>query len=445
MNMKSVRMPGWRIALFVVAAALVAAAEEPVRVEAAISHPVLSAGARSTAYLQVTMTGNPLGKGASRPPVNIALVLDKSGSMQGDKITQAKAAAISLVQRLRPDDIVSVVAYDTNIAVVVPATKVDGSDMIVAGINQIQANGSTALFAGVSKGAAELRKFFVKERVNRILLLSDGLANVGPSTPADLGELGKALGAEGISVTTIGLGTGYNENLMLDLAQKSDGNHIFAEMASDLAHVFDDELGDVLSVAARSIDINIQCADGVRPVRSLGRACVIDGSHVTASLNQLYANQMKYVLLEVEVTGQNSPGANQAIASVSLRSVGIGDQAPYEAKREVVARLSTVPGEPETAMNREIMAQAVRQVGVENTLEAIKLRDAGKDAEATRVFESNRAYLRSNAAALQSRQLEEDVKSTTGFWDQMRRGPAGGKAFKQYQNEVQLQQKAQQK
>src|SRR5205085_8842601 len=119
-------------------------------------------------------------------------------------------------------------------------------------ICSIEAGGNTALHGGVSRGAAEIRRHLDDGHyVNRIILLSDGLANVGPSTPEELGRLGTSLMKEGISVTTIGLGLGFNEDLMTRLAQRSDGNTYFVESSADLPRIFAAELGDVLNVVAR--------------------------------------------------------------------------------------------------------------------------------------------------------------------------------------------------
>ena len=219
------------------------------------------------------------------------------------------------IGRLRHDDIVSVVTYDTSINVVVPATKASDRERIYRAIRNIQSDGGTALFAGVSKGAHEVRTFLSKNRVNRVVLLSDGLANHGPSTPAELGELGRSLGQEGMAVTTIGLGLGYNEDLMTELAQRSDGNHMFAENGTDLARAFDSEFGDVLSVVAQEVTVRIHCAQGIRPVRLLGREGDIAGQRVTTNLNQIYSEQMKYVLLEVEVPAGRKNTA-QEVATV---------------------------------------------------------------------------------------------------------------------------------
>jgi Ca-activated chloride channel family protein len=253
-----------------------------VELKVAVSHPVLLAGQKQTAYLKVGLTGVPLAVAEKRAPVNVALVLDRSGSMSGDKIRRAKEAAILAIHQLGPDDIVSVVAYNHGVTVLVPATKVSDRHVIYSAIDRLHADGTTALFAGVSKGAHEVRKFLSEDRVNRVILLSDGLANVGPSSPQALAALGASLIKEGISVTTIGLGLGYNEDLMFQLAHASEGNHVFVESSAHLARIFTREFGDLLSVVANEVEVEITCAEGIRPVRVLGRAADISGQRVTS-------------------------------------------------------------------------------------------------------------------------------------------------------------------
>ncbi|MCA9135024.1 MAG: VWA domain-containing protein, partial [Planctomycetales bacterium] len=190
--------------------------------------------AKKENYLRIGITGFELPSDKQRLPVNVAIVIDKSGSMQGEKIEQARKAAIQAIDRLRDSDIVSVVTYDSSVNVLVPATKASDRETIRKQIASIAAGGNTALFAGVSKAAGEIRKFLDDKHVNRVILLSDGLANVGPASPAELEQLGESLIKEGISVSTMGLGLGYNEDLMTRLALASSGNHVFIEDAENL-------------------------------------------------------------------------------------------------------------------------------------------------------------------------------------------------------------------
>ncbi|VTR24542.1 Mg-chelatase subunit ChlD [Serratia fonticola] len=140
---------------------------------------------------------------------------------------------------LNGNDTLSVVAYDSGVEVVIPATKVKDTKELINKINKsIEPRGMTALFAGVSKGIDQVSKHLDKEQVNRIVLLSDGQANVGPTSNSELAELAKLAAKKGIAITTIGIGDGYNEDLMTTIAGYSDGNHAFVEQSSDLEKTF---------------------------------------------------------------------------------------------------------------------------------------------------------------------------------------------------------------
>ncbi|MGA2870147.1 MAG: VWA domain-containing protein, partial [Verrucomicrobiota bacterium] len=166
-------------------------------------------------------------KKARRTPLNLAVVIDRSGSMTGTKLEQTKQAAMQLVDRLAPNDIFSLVIFSDEAQVLVPAQKVEDKDALKEKIESIEADGSTALYAGVQMGADQLDEFLSSKRINRVILLSDGLANVGPRTPRELRRFGRQLAERGISVTTIGVGDDYNEDLMAGLAEASDANYYY--------------------------------------------------------------------------------------------------------------------------------------------------------------------------------------------------------------------------
>jgi Ca-activated chloride channel family protein len=377
--------------------------------DVALAQPVLSAGAAQTTYLKVGLTGAKISAG-ERAAVNLAIVLDRSGSMQGEKLTRAKQAAMMAIDRLSDHDIVSVVAYDDTIRVLVPATRVSDRAAIHAAIERLEAGGSTALFAGVSKGASEVRKFLDRQRANRVILLSDGLANVGPDSPAELGALGVSLAKEGIAVTTIGLGLGYNEDLMSRLAGMSDGNHAFVEHPRDLARIFDYELGDVLSVVAQEIVITIRCPNGVRPVRVLGRQAEIIGNTVVLHLNQLYSEHEKYLLLELEVPA-GSAGERRALAAVTATYSNMSTRRTDELEGLAAARYSDRPEAVSSAENGEVMVAVVEQIATEQNELALALRDKGRIEEARSVLQENTFFLESNAMQLDSIQLQELAES----------------------------------
>ena len=380
------------------------AGSNQLKLDAAMDKHFLLADTGQTAYLRVALTGFAMDEPLLRAPVNIAIVIDKSGSMNGEKITKAREAAIMAIDRLNSNDLISVVTYDSNVHVLIPATKVSDKEAIFSAIRNIQAGGSTALFAGVSKGAKEMRKFLSSDRVNRMLLLSDGLANVGPQTPRELGNLGTSLIKDGISVTTIGVGLGYNEDLMTQLAYKSDGSHYFAEEPEDLARIFDSELGKALSVVAQEIQIKIKCAPSIRPVRLLGRQGKINGQNVSVLINQLYREHTKYAILEVEVpsTAENK---TRKIATVSVNYGNMKTHTTDKLSSTLKAKFTNSKELVEKRTNRDVMVDVIEQIAAERNELAVKLRDKGEIHKARQVLKENAGYLKSNADRYDSRRL----------------------------------------
>ena len=290
------------------------AAADLVRLHVDVDRSILPAGTTEKAVVKVALDCLQLPRRSSRPPVNLALVIDRSGSMAGEKIARAREAALEAVRRLAPDDLVALIVFDTSVQTMVPAQRVGDGRRLEEAIGRIGVAGNTALYGGVSSGAAEVRKHSEDGRyINRVILLSDGIANVGPSSPEELGRLGASLVKEGISVTTIGLGLGFNEDLMTRLAQRSDGNTYFVENSSDLSRIFAAELGDVLNVVARRVVIEIEFPEWVRPICFVGRDGLIRGRKAELTLNQLYGGQEKFALVEVEVSPAQ-PGDEREIA-----------------------------------------------------------------------------------------------------------------------------------
>jgi len=396
----------WR---FAVAAILLAVAFTPAAeaareaVDVTLSQSVIMAGAPQTVYLKIGLSVD--GESNYRAPVNVALVIDRSGSMQGEKLVRAKEAARLAVNRLRSDDIVSVIAYDDTVRTLLPATKVADRTAVLAAIDRLQPGGSTALFAGVSVGAAEVGKFLDQERVNRIILLSDGLANVGPDSPSELGALGASLKKQGIAVSTIGLGLGYNEDLMARLAGRSDGNHAFVEHPRDLARIFDLEFGDALSVTAQDVLVRIECSPGVRPVRVLGREAEITGRVVTVSVNQLYDAEKQHVLLELEAPAGTN-GEARRLAEVSWSYLRMGKTTVAEMGSRWVRASYSGNNDLVTASEAaDVMVAVVEQIATEKNRLAVDLRDQGRIEEAQLLLLQNTAYAKDKAQQYDSQIL----------------------------------------
>jgi Ca-activated chloride channel family protein len=360
--------------------AATAEADDPVRLRLELDRPVLPADSRETVVLKVALDGIRPAT-TRRAPVNLALVIDKSGSMGGDKIARAREAALEAVRRLSADDLVSLVVYDNGVRTLVPARRVGDGEALAAAIAGIEANGGTNLHGGVVAGAEELRKHIEEGYTHRVLLLSDGLANVGPQTPEALGSLGAALVREGISVTTIGLGLDFNEDLMTRLARRSDGNTYFVANSRDLARIFSEELGDVLSIVARRVVIELEFPEGARPVRLVGREGRVEDRRVVVELNQLYGGQEKFALVEVELDPAATP-ASRTVASVRVRYEDAATARPVRREARVDASFTAEPARVVAAANHRVQADYAENRLAEAREEAVTLADAGRRDEA---------------------------------------------------------------
>ncbi|HBJ37362.1 MAG TPA: hypothetical protein DDZ51_21935 [Planctomycetaceae bacterium] len=397
---RTVRLCRWLPLILVAAIASTATADSgdkksvgQVTLQVGTSHPTLIADKKQTSYVRIALTGSEIESTKKRPPVNVAIVIDNSGSMSGSKIDQARRAAIAAVKRLRDDDIVSVVLYNSNVSVLVPATKASDRESIIRQIESVQAGGSTALFAGVSKGAAETRKFLRDESVNRVILLSDGQANVGPSSPSELENLGASLVKEGISVSTLGLGLGYNEDLMSGLAISGSGNHMFIEEADDLVAVFNKEFNDLLSVVAGDFEIEATLAEGVRPVKVLGTNADIVGQKVFIPLTQLYSNQERYFVLEVEIAAGKA-GTSRQLVDVSVNYINKINQTPEKLTASLGIRFTDDETKVSADRDLETLAFCSVQIANDRNRQATLLRDSGQIGEAEKLLKQNTEELK---------------------------------------------------
>ncbi|MEZ4450562.1 MAG: VWA domain-containing protein [Nannocystaceae bacterium] len=379
-----------------------------VAVRTDLGTPVLLSGRAQTVVLKVGLRGLDLTDSAHRAPVNLSIVLDKSGSMAGEKLEKAKTAALHLLDRLRPDDLVSVVAYDGRVRVLVPTTRVAERTRITEAVLGVQAHGSTALFAGVSRGIGEVRKFLRTNQVNRVILLSDGQANVGPSSPNALGRLGVACAKEGIAITTVGLGLGYNEDLMVQLASRSDGNHAYAADADDLPRLFAAELGDLTSVVAQGALVRIDFAEGVRPLRALNRDAAIAGRTMTYTQGQLYGGQEKFVLVEAEIEA-GAAGRSAPLATVTTTYLDLVSGASESDRQLVSVRFTDSVSEADAARNTDVLIAEVEAFANDRNRLALELRDRGNLDEAQAILEGNSRYLEEAGDQYRSARLKSQA------------------------------------
>lgn len=335
---------------------------------------------------------------ARRTPVNLAIVLDRSGSMAGAKLEKARQAAALAVDRLSADDTFSVVLYDDRAEVLIPSRKAGDKaarEEIKHMIHRIQPGGGTALHAGVKLGARELRSFLDRERLNRVILLSDGLANVGPSRPGDLAELGRDLRRDGMSVSTIGLGDDYNEDLMTALAEASHANYYYVKDAERLPGIFAEELGAARSLCARDVRIRIETPRGVRVREIVGYPEIkCDEQRAEIVLPEYFSSDKRRFLARCSIEGTSNE--KQEIAAVTLRYDDAQEKRSAAASGAVSVRLTDTESDAIASIRSEVSQEyAVQQNRVDKEA-ALRLADSGRAKDAAQLI---RRRVEMNAAA----------------------------------------------
>ncbi len=217
-------------------------------------------------YVIATVTGGAKPQETARRPLNLALVLDRSGSMSGDKLALVKNAALHLVHQLDARDRVAVVVYDDTVDVLIPSMPVtpDALPTLSMALAAVQTGGSTNLEggwrAGVQQVAARIGR--MPGALHRVLLLTDGLANVGITETGPLSSLAKGTASLGVVTSTFGVGTDYDEQLLAAMAEAGGGNDYFIPNKEGIHPTFQAELAELLSVVAEGVSVTINFPQG---------------------------------------------------------------------------------------------------------------------------------------------------------------------------------------
>jgi Ca-activated chloride channel family protein len=322
-------------------------------------------------------------------PMNFALVLDRSGSMDGEKMDNMKEAAGYVVDHMSDRDSISVTIFDDQVETIVPNQPAGNRDEIKALLSQVIARGGTQISDGLRAGLEELKKGYGKDRVNRILLLTDG--QTWDDEEACL-RLADEAGSQGVAITSIGIGEEWNEKLLLQIAEHSRGDSHWIQNPIAILDAFQQEITGMQSVAATNLKLVARISPGVLPgkvyvtvpmIADVSRKAIKNGT-ISVDLGSLDGKKGQKVLIEARVPA-HQPGPFR------LGQVEVSYDLPSQKASGLIVRNDlavTFTTEAASKVNAEVMHLVEKVSAFRLQTRALTEAEAGHIAAATQKLEA---------------------------------------------------------
>lgn len=298
----------------------------PLQGRISLTQGCLPTGGVQELHLVAEVAGREGASVPRRPPLNLVLVLDRSGSMRAEsKWKRALEAAGEVVAALRPEDVLGLVTYSTDAQVVLPSGPVgdgSGARQVLGGL---RVGGSTNISQALELALVEAARFRSRERLTRIVLLSDGKANHGLVEASELADLASGIRARGVSLTSLGMGLSYDEEVLQEMARLGGGNYAFLEHAGDASRAFRGEVQGLARLAVRGATLDVTPSPGVEltPAEGYPSSRLPDGT-LRVRIGEISRSEVRKAVVQVRVPG-GEEGQRRELVRVRLSYQALGD------------------------------------------------------------------------------------------------------------------------
>ncbi len=377
------------------------------RLAGRLSHPVIPGGP-SELFVTVDVQGAQV-PGAVRSPVSLALVVDRSGSMAGEKLAQARRAARHLVGLLGPEDRLALVDYGSDVrGLPLLAATPANRERMLAYVDGLVDDGGTNISAGLREGAERLRE--VRGGVRRLILVSDGQPTEGATDAAALVAQVRSLRAQGVTVSAIGVGSDYDERLMQAFAEHGAGAYGYLQDARQLATLFQRDLQQASTAVARDVTLSFELPEGVQLAEVLGYASRQEGRTVHVPLADFSAGQLERVVARVQLRGGRT-GAQVPVTGLRLGYADLtrGGARVQEAGAALAARVTDRAEEVAARQDKEATVFAARARAAKNLEGAAAAFGAGRREEARQLLQANQLLFEQAAEVASPAAVAADV------------------------------------
>lgn len=372
-------------------------------------HGAIATQQPMTLDVLVRITPPALQPDIDRIPLNLSLVIDRSGSMQGTKIHYAREAARFAVENLLPCDRISVVLFDDRIETLVPSTLATDKNTLREQLSQIHSRGSTALHAGWIEGGVQVGQYLNPNQLNRVIVLSDGLANVGETRLDAIASDAHGLAQRGVSTTTLGIGDDYSEDMLGAIARSGEGNFVHIESPDQLPDIFETELAGLSATLGQRVSL------GVKPQQGTTVMDVLNDFDQTDTRRYKLPNLVVGSPMNVVVRLQVPPLSQ----SSELLTVRLAWDDSDQGSRQVLRAGLTLPlVSPEQfsdfPANETVQEQVALLMAARARREAIALTDQGNYAAAADSLQNARmamACMAPSAALVEEQSILEDLEA----------------------------------
>lgn len=343
-----------------------------------------------------------------RMPVNLCLLIDRSGSMSGQPLQYAKEACGYVVDSLGEDDVLSIVCFDDRVEVIMPPRRVVNKELIKQHISPIQARGTTNIYEAI--GAAGEQVGSVEMGVKRVILLTDGAPTAGPVDHGSIVGQAQKQTEMSITLSTLGFGVEYNEELLAGIARASRGSHYYISNPELIPEIFRSELGSILSLVGRNLEVNLRLPRWVQAWQLYGKEGDFGRRGLRFKLMDLEVGSSITAVAELMLHPR--PGGKYRIAEASLKygdclQGGVEKELRRGVVVEFVGDADRIPEQLNPAVQRELeVAQATR--GLERTMAGLSTMEMSR-TQVAQELEATRATLVAQGRDLEATQVEKAI------------------------------------
>lgn len=371
-----------------------------------------------------------------RRNLNLSLVIDRSGSMAGAPLHHALKAAESVVDQLEPDDTLSVVVYDDAVDTPVPPQSVTNKAALKTAIGKVRAGGITNLSGGWLKGCDYVKTHLDPQKINRVLLLTDGHANMGIQDPQILTATAGKKAEEGIITTTLGFAQGFNEDLLIGMARAASGNFYFIQSVDEATEVFGIELDSLRAVVGQNLVVTLELADGVSLVDTLSLAKVNqnEAGATVITLGELYEGEDKLLGLSLAIAA--APIGDLPIMKLHYSAEVVQDNViqSVSGTAEVTAKVGTIE-EAASVASSNIILELSRLTIAKAKETALDLAEQGKHPEAEQILRALIQDLQ-NKGLNENFEIAEEIDQLEYFADRIAQKALGNAGRKELRDQT---------